>query len=69
MFYLMGEPVPHDVDGRVLTELLETDFVDAHPVREDAAVVGETGVSRHPGWTPEEEEKILSHLKDLGYIG
>jgi predicted AlkP superfamily phosphohydrolase/phosphomutase len=69
MFYLMGELVPHDVDGRVLTELLETDFVDAHPVREDTVVIGETEVSRHPDWTPEEEEKILNHLKDLGYIG
>jgi hypothetical protein len=32
ILYLMGLPVARDMDGRVFTEILEEDFIHAHPV-------------------------------------
>ena len=32
ILYLMGLPVARDIDGRVLTEILEEDFARAHPL-------------------------------------
>jgi hypothetical protein len=32
LLYLLGLPVPRDMEGRVLTEMLEPDFAREHPV-------------------------------------
>jgi predicted AlkP superfamily phosphohydrolase/phosphomutase len=67
--YLMGEGVPQDVDGRVLTGAFQPEFLAVHPVQGVEATSETTSVPDTPSWTPEEEEKLLQHLKDLGYLG
>ena len=66
ILYLMGEPIPTDMDGRVLTEMLIPDFVSAHPIRWADRDVPGISIS---GWTLEEEARMVQHLKGLGYLG
>jgi hypothetical protein len=54
------------MDGRVLTEMLLPEYVAANAVRYSRAEKHEGAVS---GFTPEEEESVLEHLRNLGYIG
>ena len=65
--YLLGLPVPSDMDGRVLLEALKDDWLDKHPVRyvspEDRP--GEEGSS----YSQDEEEQIKKTLRGLGYLG
>jgi predicted AlkP superfamily phosphohydrolase/phosphomutase len=67
ILYMLGEAVPDDMDGRVLTEIFEPDRLARHPVvsctsrssdpREDA-----------PTYSAEESEVIEGRLRDLGYL-
>jgi predicted AlkP superfamily phosphohydrolase/phosphomutase len=66
LLYLMGLPVALDMDGRVVEEIIESDFKRSHPVRTVAAYrMGETLDLRGE---PEEEQKIKERLRALGYI-
>lgn len=64
--YLSGMPIPEDVDGRVLNEIIEEGFIKRNPVhyedirrdKKDSAVV----------YSEEEEKRIEARLKDLGYL-
>lgn len=71
VLYLMGLPVPADMDGRVLTEAIDGEFIEANPmqfenlddeIRDDAA-----DEARH-GFTEAESELIARRLQALGYI-
>jgi predicted AlkP superfamily phosphohydrolase/phosphomutase len=66
ILYLLGCDVPEDMDGRVLTELMEPELISARPV-----TYCDAGLEKdEPGsLTPEEEEKLQKHLRSLGYIG
>ena len=33
ILHLMGEPTPEDMDGRVLEELFEPEFLARHPIQ------------------------------------
>ncbi len=62
VLHLLGLPVPGDMDGRVLQELL----ADPSPVR-----IGESLADRAPAegaLSAEEEAGIVAALRDLGYI-
>jgi predicted AlkP superfamily phosphohydrolase/phosphomutase len=69
VLHLLGVPVPDDMDGRVLTEILDPAFVPA-----PAAV--SNGADPTPGagepvtvaYTEEEDEAIQQRLADLGYL-
>ena len=62
MLHLLGLPVPSDVDGRVLTEIL----TDARTVEYGGTSEGRVTTSE--GYTEEEEQEVLERLADLGYI-
>ena len=32
LLYLMGEPLPADMDGRVLTEIIDENYLQTHPI-------------------------------------
>lgn len=66
--YLMDEPVPDDVDGRLLTEALKPELIAKRDLQ-NTRVPEISGESSATGWTIEEEEKISQHLRDLGYLG
>ena len=66
LLYLSGLPVPHDVDGKVLLDLFEDDFLQANPVRRT-----QVQTERSPmegAYSEEEEAELKRHLGNLGYI-
>lgn len=66
ILYLMGVPIPEDVDGRVLTEIISPDFVNKNEVKFEKIV--KSGFSESGILSDEESEAITKQLKDLGYL-
>ena len=66
ILYLMGQPVPEDMDGRVLEELFEPAFIAANRVQVD----GSAGLDAEQGaqYSDEEAAIVEERLKGLGYI-
>jgi predicted AlkP superfamily phosphohydrolase/phosphomutase len=66
VLYMLGLPVPRDMDGRVLTELMDEEFVASRPV----CYSDEEPMSRvsGPGLTEEEAEEVRERLRGLGYV-
>jgi arylsulfatase A-like enzyme len=67
MLYLLGEPVPREMDGRVLSEIIEEDFLEAHEI-EYRAEDADSSVDDESAYSAEEEEIIHERLKGLGYM-
>jgi hypothetical protein len=70
LLYLLGLPVPRDIQGKILIEALDPAFVRAHPVR---AVPSYAGLGLSPGIPGasrdgEMNEAEIEKLKALGYI-
>jgi predicted AlkP superfamily phosphohydrolase/phosphomutase len=70
VLYLMGVPVPADMDGRVLTEALDPEFVARNPIDwEDAQTDGEDEATGDlQAFSEQESELIAKRLQALGYI-
>lgn len=74
VLYLMGLPVPDDMDGRVLTEALSDEFVAAHPIEwenvtgEQASGGNDDSDAQQQSFTEDESELIAKRLQALGYI-
>ncbi len=67
ILYLMDLPVPADMDGRVLLETLEEEWVETHPIQHTAPE--EEGIEGDLLYSQDEEEEIKERLKGLGYLG
>lgn len=66
--YLLGLPIPDDMDGRVVTQALKADFVAARPIRTTSAT-GEPEREHRDGFASESEERaIRERLASLGYL-
>jgi hypothetical protein len=70
VLYLMGLPIPEDMDGRVLCEALDPEFVGTNEVHfraadERSAAAQET---EDAGFSEEEEALVAKRLQALGYI-
>jgi arylsulfatase A-like enzyme len=63
--YLLGLPVPEDMDGRVLTEIIEPGYVAEHPVLYGDAATTSTSDN---SYSPEEAELVRDQLRALGYL-
>ena len=63
ILHLLGAPVPIDMDGRVLQELLAF----SRPVKEGESIGAATHID-DDALNPEEEAGISAALRDLGYI-
>ena len=68
VLHLLGQQVPDDMDGRVLEEMLDADFVSAHPVRMRPAGDGAADGPAQRDYSDEEEAEVLERLRDLGYL-
>lgn len=67
MLYLLGEPIPDCMDGKVLTDILREDFLNDNPIRHrktDQDDTSRQGIT----YTDEEADKIRRRLQGLGYI-
>lgn len=67
VLHLLGDAVPKDMDGRVLTELFTEDFAASRTIRSRDPAEGPGG-DAPTKMTPEDEATILERLKGLGYI-
>lgn len=67
VFYLLGETVPEDMDGKVLTSVVSADYLRGHPVR-FSTEVGEVASPPEQVYTKDEAEIVEERLRNLGYI-
>jgi predicted AlkP superfamily phosphohydrolase/phosphomutase len=68
ILYMMGIPVPSDMDGQVLTGIFSEDYLNAHPV-EYAEEVLPARKAKPLAYSEKEKEQIKERLKRLGYLG
>ncbi len=66
ILYLLGYPVPADMDGHVMAEALTNDCLAKHPVRVAASTW--EAADEETGFSPSEEAVIAERLKELGYL-
>jgi predicted AlkP superfamily phosphohydrolase/phosphomutase len=66
ILYLLGYPVPGDMDGRVMVEALSTDFVEEHDV--EIAETSWEAAEEDTGFSTSEEAAVTERLKGLGYL-
>jgi len=67
LLYLLGQRVPDDTDGRVLTEIISREHLSAEPIRYEAGVA----VMRKEeiDFSEDENSEVIESLKNLGYMG
>jgi len=68
ILYAMGQPIPDDMDGRVLEEVFTPQFRNAHHIRHEPAMGLVKSRSEASAYSQEEEESMLQRLRDLGYL-
>lgn len=68
VFYLLGVPIPADVDGKVLYECFNEDFVKSHKAR-FSELDKKTTSTGSDIYSNDEKEELMKSLKGLGYIG
>jgi len=69
ILHIMGLPVPEDMDGRVLTEVFQPAYLEAHPVTSAVATGDEAGKRAvEVPFAGGEDEATRQRLRDLGYI-
>ena len=66
ILYCLGLPIPKDIDGRVLTEVMNPEFVVKNKIRFETST--EYNPSQKNKLTKEEEEELERQLKNLGYL-
>ena len=68
ILYLLGIPVPDDMDGKVLTEGIKEDFLKHNPIMSQKSNTESKDESSEKVYSKEDMSKIKEHLADLGYI-
>jgi predicted AlkP superfamily phosphohydrolase/phosphomutase len=68
ILYLLGLPIPSDMDGRVLTQALDAALPASRPIQREERVGGGAQVERGGYLDAEEEEEMRDALRGLGYI-
>ena len=67
--YLLGAPVPTNIDGRVITEVISKEYLKKNPVSyQEVHMEEETAEARRTEYTDQEREQLADHLRGLGYI-
>src|SRR5690606_35099777 len=63
--HLLGQPIPADMDGKVLQQALSPELQNV--VIRQAESAENSGPET--AYSDDEEREILQHLQDLGYLG
>ncbi len=66
ILYLLGIPVPDDMDGQVLAEALRPELLDRYPITTTAAAAAHQ--SEDDVFSEEDLKEITARLSDLGYL-
>ncbi|MFY9609542.1 MAG: alkaline phosphatase family protein [Blastocatellia bacterium] len=67
LLYLTGQPLPADMDGQVLTDMISNEYLSANPITLTSETNADPNIEVK--FLPEENEEIIERLKRLGYIG
>ena len=67
LLYLLGEPIPNDMDGRALTRALDPAFVEGRETVSGPAT-SQTAGSEDATYSTEDEAEISKRLQELGYL-
>ena len=67
ILYLLGQPLPSDLDGRLITEALDQDLLDRRPP-EYTDEESEVLVSQAGRYSSEDEAAVEERLRSLGYL-
>jgi predicted AlkP superfamily phosphohydrolase/phosphomutase len=67
ILYLLGQPLPSDLDGRLITEALDPALLDARPP-EYADEESDVLVAAAESYSPEDEAAVEERLRSLGYL-
>ena len=65
ILHVLGNKIPADMDGRVLTDLFDEGFLERHPVEYRSA---DEDVRAPVSLPDEDEQDVMRRLKDLGYL-
>ena len=70
VLYLLDQPIPPDMDGRVLADIFTTTYLTANPIQigDTPAHMDESPTILPDGYSVAEEEEINEQLRQLGYI-
>lgn len=68
VLYLLDEPLPIDLDGRVLTEIITPTLLSKRPICYDEQAATRSSEFMPDEWTAEDEKQIMKHLRNLGYL-
>jgi hypothetical protein len=66
VLYLLQTPIPQDIDGKILTDAFEPEYVESNPVKYEEVVAGIEQFKYT--LSKEENEDIKKRLKMLGYL-
>jgi predicted AlkP superfamily phosphohydrolase/phosphomutase len=69
VLYLMGIPIPEDMDGRVLTEIFDETYLIDHPVQWQRQSKVEEGRLLGGAYSDGEADEVRRRLEELGYLG
>jgi predicted AlkP superfamily phosphohydrolase/phosphomutase len=65
---LLGVPIPVEMDGRVLENVMLPELLDRLNITHDSVAGLRPEVPPAPDLTPEEEEILVKRLRNLGYV-
>lgn len=67
VLYLLGVPIPNDVDGMVLQPMFTSEFLQQHPIRLSQHAATALTAAGHAADTQDKEE-VIERLRSLGYL-
>ena len=68
VLYCLGVPVPTYMDGSVMVDVIEPDYLADHPVTEQVVDAVNQPIASETIWSTAEEEEVEERLRALGYL-
>jgi len=68
LLHLLGQPVPRDMDGKVLSDLFKPEYLQTHPIVYDDGKEDLQMPTPGGDYSEEEAAQVEERLKALGYI-
>jgi predicted AlkP superfamily phosphohydrolase/phosphomutase len=68
ILYLLGVPIPRDMDGKVLTNIFREEFLNENPIEYSEPLPVSKSLSEEEPYSEEDKENIKKTLKGLGYL-
>ncbi|MFQ6131474.1 MAG: alkaline phosphatase family protein [Armatimonadota bacterium] len=68
LLYLLDQPIPREMDGTVMADLLGATTLAARPPRYCDTPLSVEAEPHSPAYRPEEQRRVEQRLRDLGYM-